>query len=76
MFNTFDITDFGAVADGRTDCTAAIQKALNAAGKVKGTVVIPPARFLCGYVKVPAYVTVKATRLGILKWIRAVRFWS
>lgn len=59
MFNTFDITDFGAVADGRTDCTAAIQKALNAAGKVKGMVVIPPARFLCGYVKVPAYVTVK-----------------
>ena len=31
MFNTFDITDFGAVADGKTDCTAAIQNTLDAA---------------------------------------------
>lgn len=61
MLNTFDITDFGAVADGKTDCTAAIQAAFDAAGKVKGTVVIPPAEFLCGYVKLPAYVTVKGT---------------
>ena len=61
MLNTFDITDFGAVADGKTDCTAAIQAAFDAAGKVQGTVIIPPAEFLCGYVKLPAYVTVKGT---------------
>ena len=59
MLNTFDITDFGARADGKTDCTAAIQAALDKAGKVRGTVVVPPAEFLCGELKVPAYVTIK-----------------
>ncbi len=59
MLNTFDITEFGAVADGKTDCTKAIQATLDAAGKVRGTVVVPPAEFLCGELHVPAYVTIK-----------------
>lgn len=48
MFNVFDITDFGAVADKKTDCTSAIQAAIDAAEKVKGTVVVPPGVYLCG----------------------------
>ncbi|MEZ0089228.1 glycosyl hydrolase family 28-related protein [Streptacidiphilus sp. EB129] len=40
----FDVTAYGAVGDGRTDDTTAIQNALNAAATVKGAVVtFPPA---------------------------------
>ncbi len=48
MFNVFDITEFGAICDGKTDCTSAIQSAIDAAGEVKGTVIIPPGIYLCG----------------------------
>ncbi len=51
MINVFDVTEFGAVGDGKTDCTAAIQNAINEAAKVKGAVVIPPGIYLCGYIK-------------------------
>jgi len=38
------VAEFGAVADGKTDATAAIQKALDAAGQAGGgRVIIPPA---------------------------------
>lgn len=42
MENVFVITDFGAVGDGKTDCTAAIQSALDEAAAVSGKVVVPP----------------------------------
>ncbi|MBP3627084.1 MAG: right-handed parallel beta-helix repeat-containing protein [Clostridia bacterium] len=61
MLNCFDITKFGAVADGKTDCTKAIQSALDEAGKVEGEVIVPPGEYLCGYVRVPRGVTVKGT---------------
>jgi len=38
----FNVTDFGAVADGNTDCAEAIQEALDAAGKAGGGKVIIP----------------------------------
>lgn len=44
-----DITSFGAVADGVTPCTTAIQKAIDtAAAKGGGRVVVPKGRFLSG----------------------------
>ena len=38
-----DVTDFGAVADGITDCTQAIQSALDEAATAGARVVVPPA---------------------------------
>ena len=49
--NTFDITDYGAVGDGVTDCTAAVQAALDDAGRVEGTVIVPPGKYLVGQLK-------------------------
>ncbi len=39
----FDVTNFGAVADGSTDSTQAIQSAIDAAATAAGRVVVPPA---------------------------------
>jgi polygalacturonase len=46
----FVITDFGAVADGKTLNTTAIQKAIDSAAGQGGVVVIPQGRFLSGSV--------------------------
>ncbi|WP_191872973.1 glycosyl hydrolase family 28-related protein [Streptomyces filipinensis] len=41
-----DVTDYGAVADGTTDCAPAINRALAAAGRAGGgTVTVPPGTF-------------------------------
>lgn len=51
IVNTFDITDYGAIGDGVTDCTKAVQAALNDAAKVHGTVIVPPGEYLVGQLK-------------------------
>lgn len=64
MTNVFDITAYGAVGDGMTDCTAAIQKALDDAAKTEGCVVVPPGKYLTGELKMG-----KRTRLeGYSAW--------
>ena len=40
MKTIFDITEYGAVSDGKTDCTKAIQNALDAASSCQGKVLI------------------------------------
>ena len=60
MKRIFDITTFGAVDDGITDSTQAIQAALDAAGEVGGTVIVPPGRFVCGGLKIPAKISVQS----------------
>ena len=47
MTNVFDVTKFGAVADGVTDCTAAFQNAIDEASTVKGAVIVPPGVYIC-----------------------------
>lgn len=46
MINVFDITEFGAVGDGVTDSTQAIQKAMDAAKDCMGKVVVPPGKYI------------------------------
>lgn len=55
MTNRFDVTSFGAVGDGVTDCTGAIQRALDAAGEVRGCVTVPPGNYLTGSLRVRAH---------------------
>ena len=44
----YDVRSFGAVGDGRTKDTAAIQQALDACAKTGGRVVVPPGNYLTG----------------------------
>lgn len=51
MTNVFDITAFGAVGDGRTDCTAAVQEAIEAASGCRGKVTVPPGVYMVGHLR-------------------------
>src|SRR5438105_2150498 len=49
----FEITRYGAKGDGKTDCTAAIHKAIGACTKSGGgRVIVPSGRFLTGAIHV------------------------
>ena len=58
--SVFNVKDFGALGDGRTADSAAIQKALDAAGKVQGTAYFPSGNYRCHDLKVFPYTTVLA----------------
>ncbi len=50
MERIFDITAFGAVGDGQTDCTAAVQAAIDAAAEVgNAKVLVPPGTYMVGH---------------------------
>ncbi len=55
----YDVRRFGAVGDGKTDDTAAFQKALDAANKAGGGIVYAPRGnyFFAGHLSVPNAVT-------------------
>lgn len=57
----WSVRDFGALGDGKTDDTAAFQKALSAAGTSGGGIVHAPRGnyFFTGHLNVPAGVTLK-----------------
>src|SRR5271165_4057306 len=58
--SVFNVADFGAKGDGKTPDTEAIQKALDAAGAVWGTVYLPAGRYPCHDLKVHPHTTVLA----------------
>jgi len=65
----FVITDFGAVADGKTDCTASIAKAIDAcAEKGGGRVVIPAGEFLTGPIHLKSNVNLHLETNSVLKF--------
>lgn len=54
------VHDFGAVGDGKTDCTAAFQKGLDSFGKEGGILYVPRGNFFfAGNLNVPNAVTLK-----------------
>jgi hypothetical protein len=57
----YSVRDFGAQGDGKTDDTAAFQKALDTAGRAGGGVVLAPRGnyFFAGHLNVPNAVTLK-----------------
>ena len=67
----FNVLDFGAKGDGKTSDTAAIQKALDAAGKINGTVWFPSGTYRCHDLKVPAHVTLLADPVWIFRTEKA-----
>jgi len=58
--SVFNVRDFDAKGDGTTPDSGAIQKALDAAGAVSGTVYFPAGRYLCHDLKVHQHTTVMA----------------
>ncbi|MFA6185645.1 MAG: glycosyl hydrolase family 28-related protein [Phycisphaerae bacterium] len=56
----YSVADFGAIGDGTTDDTAAIQKGLDEAAKAGGKVFLPAARYLVkGSLRIPPGVTLQ-----------------
>ena len=57
--DTFNVRDYGAAGDGKTDDTAAFQKALDTAGRANGGVVYAPRGnyLFAGHLNVPQAVT-------------------
>ena len=64
----FVITNYGAVADGKTDCTDAIRKAIDACAKCGGRVVVPPGEFLTGPVHLQSGVNLHLNTNAVLKF--------
>ncbi len=58
--SVFSVLDFGAKGDGKTADSDAIQKTMDAAGDVGGTVYFPAGRYLCHDLKVHPHTTVLA----------------
>ena len=51
--SVFNVRNYGAKGDGETSDTAAIQKALDAAGKIQGAVYFPAGEYVCAKLKLP-----------------------
>src|ERR1035438_9271170 len=58
--SVFNVVDFGAKGRGQAPGSKTIQKALDAAGAVGGTVYLPAGRYLCHDLKVHPHTTVLA----------------
>jgi unsaturated rhamnogalacturonyl hydrolase len=66
----FKITDYGAVADDKTDNTAALRKAIEACHKAKGgRVVVPPGVWLTGAIHLKSNVNLHVSAGATLKFI-------
>src|SRR5437868_3539454 len=55
----FNVRQFGANGDGQTKDTAAVQKAIDSAGRQGGCVYFPPGRYLCGTVRLQSHVSIQ-----------------
>jgi polygalacturonase len=76
----FDVREWGAVGDGETVCTEALQRAIDAAGEAGGgTVVVPAGTFVSGTLWMRSNVTLHlepgATLLGVAD-VEAFPVWA
>ena len=67
---TFNVTTYGAVGDGKTDDTTAIQAALTAAGAAGGgTVTVPSGTFLSGPIVISSSTRLELASGAVLKML-------
>ena len=66
---SYDITSFGAKADGVTDNTAAIQKAIDECSKTGGKVIFPAGTYLSGTLMLKSNTTVCTLFLVIFQML-------
>jgi len=67
--NDFKITDFGAVGDGKTDCTEAFKKAIATANQAGGgRVVVPAETFLTGPIHLKSDVNLYVSEGAVVKF--------
>jgi len=65
----FPVTRYGAVADGRTDCTEAFAKAIDACNRAGGgRVVVPAGEFLTGPIHLKSNVNLHVSRGATVKF--------
>ena len=72
----FNVRDFGAKGDGKASDTAAIQRALDAAGAVQGTVWFPAGVYRCHDLRRRPTSRCSAPRPGSTTARRSARCWS
>ncbi len=61
----YDITGFGAVGDGVTDNTAAIQRAVDQCSQTGGRIIFPEGIFLSGTVRLASDITIELTAKSV-----------
>jgi len=67
--HNFTITDYGAVAGGKTDCTEAIRQAIKACSEAGGgRVVVPAGEFLTGTIHLLSGVNLHVEKGAVLKF--------
>jgi len=65
----FAVTDYGAVADGQTDCTGAFSSAIAAAHKAGGgRVIVPPGTFCCGPIHLKSNVNLHLSKGAVIQF--------
>jgi polygalacturonase len=65
----FNITDYGATANGNTDCTDAFEKAITAANKAGGgRVVVPAGTYLTGAIHLRSNVNLYVSEGAVIKF--------
>ena len=72
----FSITHFGAVGNGKTDCTDAFRKAIAACNQAGGgRVVVPAGEFLTGAIQLKSNVNLHIAKGGTIKFSRDPRMY-